>query len=254
MIAWVWAYSFLDAIINYCEQEDWKLQLEGKEKELGEKRKTKITEQAHHLLSKGVVPPPLIEGLSLEEVSQLWKEEDVTQENHCSNVIPQGGRPCIFAFVTGQVGQTKNKGSLNAYLRPFLPKMQGWGTENDMSHGWSRKLGIVATKSNAVLEFQFHNISQQAKTFTIHSMKSYGEKWEGSRAEFLVTAKPHGTADFQKVVEGYIDGIHNSTTSIDYTTRFDLEPAAEKGSDVLLKVTLVGGSTFKITGLMLCSR
>jgi hypothetical protein len=117
---------------------------------------------------------------------------------------------------------------------------------------------MVATKANATLEFQFKNITNLAKTLTIHSMKSYGEKWEGSRAHILVTVKPppgvSNQSDFQTVLDGYIDGVHNSTSSIIYTSKFNLEPAAEEGSDVVLNVKLVGGSTFKITGMMLCNR
>ena len=143
-------------------------------------------------------------------------------------------------------------------MTPITSKIDGWTAENDESHGWARKLGLVATKANAKLEHQLKNITQLAKTLTIHSIKSYGEKWEGSRAQILVTVKPPPGAPeqayFQTVLDGYIDGVHKSTSSIAYTTKFDLEPAAEEGSDVVLNIKLLGESTFKITGMMLCSR
>jgi len=97
---------------------------------------------------------------------------------------------------------------------------------------------------------------------TVQSLKSYGEKWERSEALITITKRSpsenttttNGELGWSQVMQQRISGIHNSTSSITYTTELEFPVAVEVGSDIRVVVELVGGSTFKITGMMLCSR
>ena len=263
MITWVWAYSFLDALVTYCQQEDQDFMIP-------QGHTSSLTQKSQQLLlhnNPNLLPPGLTDTLQLEDVSKKWmkKHEESLSKNECSTDRQQDQQsPCSFAFTSGQEGQTQNPTKLNQYLRPFVKKRGGWNAETDLSAGWARKLGLVAKKPSATLELDVKNITQVAKTLTVHSIKSYGDKWKDSevRVQAYILGLDNSTdanvtttnnTDIA-VVDSRIDGIHNSTSSITYTTKFDFPQTAPIGSTVRIVVTLVGGTTFKIMGMMLCNR
>ena len=134
--------------------------------------------------------------------------------------------------------------------------------ENDISQGWSRKLGWVASVPQGTMTFRFSKIQDPLQILTLHTLKSYGEKWEGSAVEVTISQRlrqstgnaTQGKAnEFTTVKKQTIPGIHNSTSSITYSTEINFPPIPA-GSDVTLTLQLVGGTTFKMTGMMLCSR
>lgn len=117
-----------------------------------------------------------------------------------------------------------------------------------MSHGWARKLGLVATEPNATLVFAVTNITQPIRVLNFVTLKSYGPKWEGSRARFSLWV------DDAQVWQTFIEGTHESKSSISYSHEFVLDNAVAVGSNIRLMVQLVGGKTFKVMGMMLCRR
>jgi hypothetical protein len=123
-----------------------------------------------------------------------------------------------------------------------------------MAHGWARKLGIVAEQQGAILQLLFKSVSTPLRALTLQTMKSYGEKWENSEVEVEVLQSQNSTDKWTSVHNMNITGYHNSTASISYNTEMMFNETIQPGSDVRIKVTLIGGSTFKITGMMLCSR
>jgi hypothetical protein len=157
-------------------------------------------------------------------------------------------------------GQTSTKVLLGNYLRPWFKHRDGFVFERDLSHGYARKLGLAAVKENATMLFEFTNVTEPIQLLTIHSLKSYGEAWEGSAANFIISKKIASVGGESTVGEEWVQvdsqivsGVHNSKSTISYSTEM-VFPQIEVGSDVKLEVTLVGGSKFKITGMMLCSR
>jgi hypothetical protein len=134
--------------------------------------------------------------------------------------------------------------------------------EADLSHGWARKLGWVAFEPQGSMTFRFSSIQDPLQILTLHTLKSYGEKWEGSALEVTISQRlPQSTGnatrgnanEFTTVKKQTIPGVHNSTSSITYSTEIKFPPIPA-GSDVTLTLQLVGGTTFKVTGMMLCSR
>jgi hypothetical protein len=158
-------------------------------------------------------------------------------------------------------GQTSTAALLGRYLHRWLTHRDGFNIERDFSHGFARKLGIEAIKTNATMQFDFPNVTLPVKILTIHSIKSYGEAWEGSAANFIISKKvssiigneTNNGGQWTQVSSQVLSGVHSSESTISYSTEIMFAPI-EVGSDVKLEVKLVGGSKFKITGLMFCSR
>ena len=136
-------------------------------------------------------------------------------------------------------------------------------TRND---GWeaadgSRKLGYVATKEGASFDMEFNNLSASVQTLNFLVMKSYGEKWEGSRIKVdavVTTAAAAADAEVgnehSKSIE--ITGFHDRQTSETYTVQLDLrsdgQHGARKSDNLKVSIKLIGGSTFKIMGMAFC--
>lgn len=134
--------------------------------------------------------------------------------------------------------------------------------ERDMSHGWARKLGIVAKRNGATLNFEFPSIGMPLRVLTLQSLRSYGESWEGSQVVVKVGVQSPTSSLTNSTIESSwswvhnetIAGCHNSTSSITFDTEMVFANPIPSGSDVRIHIQLVGGTTFKITGMMLCSR
>jgi hypothetical protein len=121
------------------------------------------------------------------------------------------------------------------------------------STGKVRKPGIVAKKKGAVLQFDILDLLIPVKVLTIQYLRSYGEAWEGSEVLITVRRKRELT-DWTTTATKQLFGIHNSETSITYESEIRFPDEIEIGSDAQVEIKLTGGTTFKIVGMMMCSR
>jgi len=93
------------------------------------------------------------------------------------------------------------------------------------------------------------DVATNVKVVTIFFLPSYGEKWKDSKARFSVTNSKNETTPLG---QGDIDGVHNMTHSLTLSEKFALADPVEKGQTLHLKVDLISGGSFKITGMALC--
>ncbi|EJK56148.1 hypothetical protein THAOC_24019, partial [Thalassiosira oceanica] len=77
-------------------------------------------------------------------------------------------------------------------------------------------------------------------------MRSYGEKWSDSRLKVDVYAGD----ELLKTEE--VVGYHDKKTSETYNIKMKLARGVKAGEDVRIQLELVGGSTFKISGMAVC--
>lgn len=118
----------------------------------------------------------------------------------------------------------------------------------------------MADKLNATVTFRLPNITNSVRFIEVHSLKSYGALWQGSLARFdVVIAGGRKTADNSSSSSFHtsfsIEGFHAQNNSLTYPFALDLaENLAPIGSDLNVTITLTGGSIFKITGMLFCSR
>ena len=176
--------------------------------------------------------------------------------------------PCIFSILSGAKGNVAKPSHLLQSLTPFMVENTGWSPSSDMTAGFSRKTGIVATTPGATMTMLFRNITRPVRRFDVITLRSTSRIWRDGAAQFILVTGgdfSHGgeAADasiansketsFEISAELIADG--EGDTHVTYHFGIDLEEgenAAESGSDLLLKIVLTKGDKFKILGLMLC--
>mmetsp|Transcript_755 Transcript_755/g.1212 ORF Transcript_755/g.1212 Transcript_755/m.1212 type:complete len:83 (-) Transcript_755:499-747(-) len=81
-------------------------------------------------------------------------------------------------------------------------------------------------------------------------MKSYGEKWSGSRARFSLFREGYESPIWAEELRYYPE----SKISVTDSHKFDLgESGITVGERGRFEAELIGGQTFKIAGLALCA-
>ena len=221
------------------------------------------------------IPPPLSPELSLENITELWNSDSDSNARlwatygECANAGSGNNattnddvddaplpRPCVFSFVANLERFLDNPTRLTEKIGKYITSNNGWEAANDNNKlGWVPANGIG---SNFTMEFK--GISQPVRAVTWMIMRSYGDRWDGSMLNVEVWSG--GTLLALKDIEGY----HDKKTSETYNIKMRLdgvgidgddsvkggERGAVVGSDLRIEFELVGGSTFKISGMAIC--
>ena len=160
----------------------------------------------------------------------------------------------MFSWIGGLERKFDKPKHLEERMKTVITKNDGWVAKDD-----SNKLGYTATKAGAMFEMGFKNLNSSIQTINLFVMRSYGDKWEGSkiRVNTLVTRggssnRIEGSTvhDLKKSTE--VKRFHDNKTSETYTFQLVLGQGAMKNDDLAVKIELVGGSTFKIMGMAFC--
>jgi len=204
------------------------------------------------------IPPPLTESLSLEHVTQLWQDDSNANANlwktsdECKSLgqindnnmghesLP---KPCLYSWVANLERRLDNPQRITDKIKPYITSNEGWSAADDNNKlGWVPSSGIG---SKFTLEFK--KISQPIRAVTWMIMRSYGEKWEGSMLRVEVSSGD------KILAKQDIEGTHNKKTSETYNIKMKLEgDGVSAGNDVKITFELVGGATFKISGMAIC--
>ena len=220
------------------------------------------------------IPPPLTPELSLERITELWREDSERNahlwktRDECADAdraknddddddgapLP---RPCVFSWVANLERALDSPKRLNDKVGKYVTSNEGWGAAND-----NNKLGWVPLSGlGSKFAMEFRDIPQPVRAATWMVTRSYGERWEGSTLR--VEAWSGGTLLARRDIEGY----HDKNTSETYNIKMRLDGAgvdgdgdargggeggAVAGSDLRIMFELVGGSTFKISGMAIC--
>lgn len=264
LILWTLAYGILDAVTTYCDDERWQLERRGAltndTKTTEDMSASPFTFNTHAKdLADSSLPPPLTNDTMLEKISKQWTDLAKSKQEKCSdeNQAKQlSGTPCVFAFIAGPEGYTSSKGKLEGYLRPFRTQVNGFECQDDMKDGWSRKLGYVATKAGASVTFEVKDVQRDVRYIMLDYLKSYGDKWANSQARFTASVMRKGDEAYKEVHQFTLDGFHDATASITYSAKEDIGETimAKVGDNFRLQIELIGGTTFKIMGMMFCNR
>lgn len=241
-ISWVVAYSLLEVLSNYCDEQG---------------NAPAAVKQQQPLESTIAIPPPLDDTIRLQDVSQRWQDgpqDDGYDPNLDCSTASTGNsnqNPCVLTWIAAPTG-IFNAGALRGFMKKHTIANDGWGTLDDIkNHGWANKLGWEPKKAGATFTMQLSDIPKDIRVVTVMYMKSYGDKWANSTARFTVDLV--GTSSSETLTTQDLLGYHDSKTSISYTERIVLPQSISKGSTMNLRVDLIGGTTFKISGMMFCS-
>lgn len=210
--------------------------------------------------SRWVLPPELNETLTLENISQLYDEAaervdtsatTCTEETHGRQ---EKIRPCFYGWISKLTMEENYIGSeINATVYEYIVSNDGWEGKDD-----NNKPGFSALKADANFVMEFKNVTKPIQTLNFMVMTSYGENWEGTKmhvdsiiakgAQELNAGAPSGSMD--------ILGYHDKHTSETYRHQLNLDSADGKGvqpgDSLRVSFKLVGGSTFKIMGMLFC--
>jgi hypothetical protein len=226
--AWTLAYSMLRATLEYCEDASW---------DYPTASSAMLVPQ---LVQREETPPLLDAKLSTyaSQLTQLAKAVDEKKESHCQSNA-RFERPCAFAFIAGEMGTVKNGNQISDYLQPFTVGAAGWRGKDDTSTGYHNKFGLEPVKgigSSSVLRVDVQKAD--IRFFRVHWMKSYGAKWDGSKARFHVRILHNGTTHYETQWE--LEGFHNQNISIQYPFLRDLgKNKATVGSQILFNMTFM---------------
>uniref|UniRef100_A0A7S4AQF9 Uncharacterized protein n=1 Tax=Pseudo-nitzschia australis TaxID=44445 RepID=A0A7S4AQF9_9STRA len=222
------------------------------------------------------LPPMLTKDLLLEDITSLWRqqsgafvtdeeeqqEQEETDTSALSCKLDQTNKDgvasmprvkCPFSWVSGLSLQQNNVTFVKEYFLVQSSIWEGWELSGD-----GDKLGFVPSPGAAkdadariILDFVY---SQKIQSVTFFFMKSYGTKWENSELEAKIWSAPSSPGQQQVLLdERYILGTHSKNTSEMYTEEIVLSERVDAGQKFQVEFKLVGGETFKLMGLAVCS-
>ena len=249
-MAYAVAFNILNAVISFCNEEAYapclNVSLNHCDSSIPRVDKEKDRPGSPSKIPDGL-PPLWTDDLMLHNVSSQWRQQAESNESNCDQTKGDGKfSRCSFAWIAGM--SVKSIYELQKYLHPFsgdIATDQSWDIVDD--HG---KLGL--SPSGTIGDKIVFALPDDAgiRFVYVFAMKSYGEKWSDSAAR-LSLFRLNQTSP---VLAEELSGWHDSLISVTYTYKFDLGKDAlsveEKGR---LEVELIGGQTFKITGLALCA-
>lgn len=229
-------------------------------------RATKELEGGPRQKPRGI-PPPLTRDLSLEHITQLWKNEtqsnahlwdtykECVDKGHYNDDVGHDSlpKPCIFSWVANLERRLDNPKRLTEKVNHLISSNEGWGAVDD-----NNKLGWVPTSGlGSKFTMEWKKISQPVRAVTWMIMRSYGDNWEGSMLRVEVWSGD------TMLVKQDIEGFHDKKTSETYNIKMSLlgdggggdgkkEKGVAVGDDLKITFELVGGKTFKISGMAIC--
>lgn len=170
-----------------------------------------------------------------------------------------GEDPCTFAFFAGPAFDKTffKPGKLSSYIKPYTVENNGWETNVDMSAGFSRKTGLVASFPHAHLIFEFSPLEKEVNFINLMILRSNQPKWMGGVARFSIYVDATAVdknEEKPRELSFDVPGFHTKSEPITYPIEVDLKGfKAPVGSILRVSVELVQGTSFKIIGMMFCS-
>jgi hypothetical protein len=236
-MAWMTAYNFLNLGTLFCSTQrmvEQTLALGGNEK-------------FPHAPWRGV-PPPLTRNLSLEHVSALWEAATI-EEKRAQLTISECRDRCVFSWVSGIDLLQSDVSYAKAIFADHIVESDGWALTE-----FQRKMGFTPDdkgRNGSALVLGFENLVQPIHSVTIFYMRSFGVKWEGSLAKVHVMSNVG--KEWRELATKEMSGFHEKGNSQTYAHTIPLIQAVAAGASLRIRIAMVGGSTFKVMGLAVCS-
>lgn len=137
-----------------------------------------------------------------------------------------------------------------------MDSVQNWSTEGNRAGDGRPRIGWVATAANATFTITVKDTDHDGiMSMSIVAMKSYGRKWEKSRLRVRVWDQGKaGQGPQSQILDVEIEGVHDLPISVYFDHKFYLGTGGIlKGNWVKAQFDLIGGTTFKIQGLLFCA-
>jgi hypothetical protein len=217
--------------------------------------------------------PPISHDIMLKDVPKLWKRNEEIYIKMCQwlQAFNQDNRKnknlCTqSSWIVNHAGGLVKPRQIKNQLTHMAIVQSNWTVEGRQSGMGKPRPGWIATSPNASATLIVPTPKDfkakwklDIRTMTIISMKSYGPKWMDSLLQIRVydlgdTRKNgrvfNGTIVPRLLNTWNVSGYHSTETSVFVAHKFPLE--VRMGHSLQLQLDLIGGSTFKIKGMLFC--
>jgi hypothetical protein len=240
-VPWVLIFNLLENMVNACHDYGASINHQPSYQELSMDQLPRLTSD-----------------LYLGDLPMKVKENTAAYQQRCLNATSDGFAPCSpLSWVVNRVGGVFKPQELKRKMKQMsMSSFKDWDCEGHQRKGKDRP-GWVASAANATFTVTIKDKDHAGlKYVTIISMKSYGTKWAGSRLRLTLWDEgPDGKGPKSQVGLYEIEGFHNSTTSVLFPYKFPLDgDGIQKGNWLKATFDLIGGSTFRIQGILFCPR
>jgi len=230
-LAWILAFQLLRTIGDHCQDEAASLV----------QRK-----YDDHTLDPRLMPK-YNDGSALSRVTQEWLNQQNLSNTRCSEPDLHLGNTCSLSWLVHRTASIKRSDELLQLLSSMgASDTDGWLARDDPRAGW------VATQPLATFSIYVPAKEFPIRKVTFLYMKSYGNKWKDSLVDITLSVLEANTNDMISETYGELVGFHKSRTSVSYKKTFDVD--VNVGDTLKATFVLVGGTTFKFTGMLFCIR
>jgi hypothetical protein len=276
-IAWTVLFNMINSIVNVCND----MQVESESQELPISVENQGTADNNTRSVGNLVNPNLAANLQIEEPpfqhigridetnGDMYKIQNDIKHNinasrkFCKTTIANKNNDpkCEHAWFVSMLTGFNNKSDLDSIMNKVLIVNKGWAAEGYPVR--QPRIGWNAHTANATFSMKVENITVDTNFISVLSMKSYSEKWKHSKLAISTTVIKNSTVPTDMEMSeddwsnnenvSYIDGYHETMTSVFFLHKFPIAGGARKGDSVLVDMKLYQGSEFKITSIALCS-
>lgn len=208
---------------------------------------------------------------SREEVRKEFEQNTNRTKEHCSAVSRNSNstnKKCSWSWFFNRMAQFDRPHQIKAKMDEVLLQNEGWAAEGFPIK--QPRAGWYSHKPNSTFSIKIERMEVNTKYVVILSMKSYSEKWVGSKLAVSTTVvnspvvpehDGNRTLAWDAIGGGgssdsifYIDGYHTTQTSVHFPHKIPIPGGGAKaGESLILDAKLVGGSEFKIAGMAFCA-
>jgi hypothetical protein len=255
---WIVAFNMLNIASTYCTGFDVEREMthvEGAAKlEYLPKGGLPVLRNEKELVGEphiipNILLPELNAKTSLTDISTNWQSSMASyfDSSICKGEHPIE-KPCVFSWVGGLEQKFDKVPHLESRMKNVVTTNDGWVSSADEG-----KLGFEAKKGGAIVEIKIVLDKLNVQTLNFMVMTSYGDKWKDSRVRVDAFVDRYGQGPSLDPKSLDIDGCHDRHTSETYNHKLDLGSNQALPKDILrVRITLIGGSTFKFMGMAFC--
>jgi hypothetical protein len=235
---WVIAFNLLDSMVHFCQEYSTMLHYQ----------------PSYQKLSVDQIPA-VVPKILLKDLPTKWKANIAAYEEMCKHAPVEGASPCSRnSWLVNKAGRTRTPAHMQKALSSMsMDSVQNWSTEGNRAGDGRPRIGWVATAANATFTITVKDTDHDGiMSMSIVAMKSYGRKWEKSRLRVRVWDQGKaGQGPQSQILDVEIEGVHDLPISVYFDHKFYLGTGGIlKGNWVKAQFDLIGGTTFKIQGLL----
>mmetsp|Transcript_28058 Transcript_28058/g.51099 ORF Transcript_28058/g.51099 Transcript_28058/m.51099 type:complete len:389 (-) Transcript_28058:611-1777(-) len=243
-IAVVLSFMFngVSTVIDFCDDEIYRSQHGSSIKA---SNANKIAYSANANASVALLDPslrPILDDkITLSSITDAWVER---QKNWDCKAQQQ---TCAFAWVA--MRREEEMGHVRL-VSDIIQEARGW---KSLTTWPPTNYGLYGTETNGTILLNVTDTSRRVNSVNVFYMKSYSEKWQGSKVQANVFLGSHTATAATPVASFDLSGFHEKKTSEFFMKQVRFENPGSH-NDVLLHLRMVGGETFRIGGLAFCEQ